>query len=349
MKPERRTELLVGIFIFVGMAMLGGIILQLGGVREYFRDKYHLRIAFPNAAGLRGNSPVYLSGSKIGKLSAHPTLNDSFTGVILDVEIYEDVDIPADAVWVVGTAGLMGDALLEVKPTGNATRQFIPHDYDQIIQGKVGGLSDLQNTAEQVSKKVDVVLDDVRSALADLKEALTKVNKDALAPESVKHFRDSMRHLDSMMARVDERFVSEENADSLTAAIRDIKEAAASFKASANNVETQSERLDGMFDKLEPAVAKADRFIDNANSTLSSIKTAADNFSTTAQTITNSKGLLGGLMHDEDLKTEFSDLISNLKRSGIVFYRNVADKERTQEDSPPQSPAQRKPPPIFRR
>ncbi|HYF33669.1 MAG TPA: MlaD family protein [Prosthecobacter sp.] len=345
MKENRKTEVLVGMFLFVGMLMLAGIILQFGSVREWFRDTYPLRIAFPNASGIKESAPVYLGGSKVGKVSKHPQLNDTFSGVIIDVEIFDDIDIPADSIFAIGTAGLMGDALVEIKPSGKPTTQFIPHNYDRIIEGKVGGLSDLQNTAEQVSKKLEVVLDDIRSAMADVKEALVKVNKDALSPETVKHFKDSMQHLHQTMERVDQKVINDENAGNLKVALSDIKDAATSFKASAKNVETQTARLAGMFDKLEPALAKTD-------GVMASIKSAADSFTVTAKGISSNRGLLNALLNDMELKTDFKDLISNMKRSGVVFYKNVADKERAKQETPApaaRNPSQSEKPPIFRR
>jgi ABC-type transporter Mla subunit MlaD len=337
MKTERKTELLVGLFLFVGMLMLGGIILQFGSFREWFRDTYTLRIAFPNASGVRQSSPVYLGGSKVGKITKHPQLNDTFTGVIIDVEIYADVNIPADATFAIGSAGLMGDALVEIKPSGKETNEFIPHNYDRIIEGKVGGLSDLQSTAEQVSKKLDVVLDDVRSAMVDVKEALVKVNKDALSPDTVKHFKDSMEHFNNTMTRVDEKIINEENAAGLKDAIAEVKAGATSFKNAAKTVEVQAARLGPMFDKLEPALAKTDKVMGSAQDALKSIKVAADGFSVTAKNVNSSKGLLGGLMNDIELKSDFKDLISNMKRNGVLFYKNSADKERArEEDETPQ-------------
>ena len=338
MKENRKTEVLVGLFLFFGMLMLAGIILQFGSVREWFRDTYPLRISFPNASGVKEGAPVYLGGSKVGKVSKHPQLNDTFSGVIIDVEIFDDIDIPADSIFAIGTAGLMGDALVEIKPSGKATTEFIPHNYDRIIEGKVGGLSDLQNTAEQVSKKLEVVLDDIRSAMADVKEALVKVNKDALSPETVKDFKESMKHLNNTMERVDKQVVNDENAENLKLALSDIKDAAASFKTSAKNVETQSARLGDMFDKLEPALAKTD-------GVMTSIKSAADSFTVTAKGFSSNRGLLHALLNDIELKTDVKDLVSNMKRSGVVFYKNVADKERAKEQEEANSPRRSDPPP----
>ncbi len=354
MKSERRTELLVGLFLFIGLLLLGGIILQFGSLREMFRVTYQLKVAFPNASGIKEGSPVYLGGSRVGKVFTRPQLNETFTGVIIDLQIYDDVDIPADATFAIGSAGLMGDALIEIRPTGKSTDAFLSHDHKEVIIGaKSGGLADLQDTAEQVGKKVDVVLDDVRSAMIDVKEALVKVNKDALSKETVSHFKNAMEHLNNTMTRVDEKVLGDDNAKDLRQAISDIKEASSSFKAAAQNIEDQSKRLGPMFDKLDPAIAKADKVMTSADESLKSIKVAADSFSTAARNITTGKGLLGGLINDPEMKSEFKDLIFNLKRNGVLFYRNSAEKEKEKEkaasgSAPEEAPASGRKP-LFRR
>lgn len=329
MNKDRKTEILVGLFLFVGLLMLGGIILEFGSLRTYFRDTYKLKVAFPNAAGIKEGSPVFLGGSKVGKVFVHPELNDTFTGVIMTLEIYDSVDIPLDASFAIGSKGLMGDALVEIKPSGKETDKFLPHDYDKVIDGaKTGGLSDLQSQAEVVARKIDLVVDDVRVALVDVKAAMEKINKGALSDTTIQDFKESMGHLNNTMERVDEKVLGDENTANLRAAIVDIKEAAASFKTSAKNVEASTQKLTPIIEKLDPVVAKADKAMATADESLQSIKKAADSFSVAARNITSGKGLLGALLNDPELKDEFKDLIFNLKRNGVIFYRNSAEKER---------------------
>lgn len=347
MNSDRKTEILVGLFLFVGLILLGGVILQFGSVRESFRDTYILRVAFPNASGIREGSPVYLGGSKVGKVFKHPQLNDTFTGVVMNLEIYDDIDIPADATFAIGSAGLMGDALIEIKPSGKQTASFLPHDYKKVIEGTTGGLTDLQETAKQVGRKVDVVLDDVRTAMVDIKEMLGRVNKEALSKETVTHFKESMEHLNKTMKRVDEKVLDDENTQNLKTAIADIKEAAAGFKASSKNVANQTERLGPMFDKLDPAFEKANSVMTTADTSLKSIRSAADTLAGSAKTLTSGKGLLGSLLNDAELKTDFKDLIGNMKRSGVLFYKNTADKQRAAEAA--QQPPSRGVVPFKRR
>lgn len=347
MERDQKTELLVGLFVCVGLLLLGGLILQFGRVREIFKDTYTLSVAFPNASGIKEGSPVFLGGSRVGKVQHNPRLNGTFTGVIIDLEIFHDVRIPADAAFGIGSAGLMGDSLIDIKPSGKDTNAFLSPEHEEVIVGvTTGGLSDLQSQAEVVGKKVDVVLDDIRSGLADMKAAINKVNKGALSDATLQDFRESMSHLNKTMARVDEKVLGDENATNLKTAIAELKDAATSFKTSAKNIEEQTKRLGPMFDKLEPAIAKADKVMTTADSSLQSIKTAADTFATAAKNISSGKGLLGALINDPKLKADFHDLIYNAKVNGFLFYKNSADKARATSEQAPKTNDRK---PIFGR
>jgi len=345
MNSDRKTDILVGLFLFVGLLLLGAIILQFGSLRSYFRDSYVLKVGFPKAAGIKEGSPVYLGGSKVGKVLYHPRLNDTYSGVIIDLEIYDSVEIPLESAIAIGSDGLMGDAMIEIQPSGKEAKEFLPHNYDKIITGQTGGgLSDLQTQAEQVGKKVDLVLDDVRIALVDVKGAMEKINKGALSDATVTDFKESMAHLNKMMTRVDDKVLGEENTTNLKIAIADLKDAATSFKTSAKNVEESSKKLGPMFDKFDPVITKADKAMVSLDESLQSIKKAADTFSIASKNITSGKGILGAMMNDPELKDDFKDLISNLKRNGVLFYKNNAEKEQAEQTSPPpQKPSGRKP------
>lgn len=337
---DKKTEMLVGLFVLIGLLMLGGLVLTFGRVREVFKDTYTLQVAFPNASGIKENSPVFLGGSRIGKVKEKPRLNSTFTGVIIDLEIFKDVMIPADASFAIGSAGLMGDALVEIKPSGKETDVFLPHDYDKIIEGsKAGGLSDLQSTAKEVGQKVDVVLDEVKIALEDVKQAMSKINKGALSDATIQDFKEGMTHLNSTLKRVDEKVLGEENALTLKTALADLKDAAASFKSASKNIEETSKKLGPMFDKLDPAIAKADKVMATADESMLAIKKAADSIGAAATTIASSKGLLGSIMNDARLRDDFRDLIYNFKVNGPLWYKDTAERlrssEATKTDEPP--------------
>lgn len=109
-------------------------------------------------------------------------------------------------------------------------------------------------------------------------------------------------------------------------------------------MEDSSKKLGTMFEKLEPAIAKVDKVMSNADDALKSIKAGADSFSVATKKLNSGDGLFSALMSDRELKADFKsaiadlkDVASNVKRSGFVFYRNVADKEREKQEQPPDS------------
>jgi len=175
---------------------------------------------------------------------------------------------------------------------------------------------------------------------------MKKVNEGALSDQVVGDFKESMEHLKNTMARVDEKVLGDENAEMLSKALEDVRGAAASFKVSASNLEVATGKISDMATKLEPAIAKADKVMDSADQALSSIKTGADDFASVARSMRTGKGLLAALIHDPELKTEFSDLISNLKRRGFLFYRDSAGREVEEETPRSQSPGRQQ---LFRR
>ncbi len=348
MNPNRKNELLVGLFLLVGLLMVAAIILQFGRVREALKDTYSLKVSFPNAPGIKQGSPVYLGGSRIGKVRDIPLLKPDSSGVILELEIYEDKRVPRDATFAVGTVGLMGDALIEIRIAEHEgpITDFYPFDYEPIIEGsRSSGMSGLQDTAESAARKVDLALDDVRAAMVDVKAAMKKVNEGALSDQVIGDVRSSMEHLKNTMTRVDDKVLGDENATNLKNAINDIRDAAASFKKSTGNLEAASEKIGPMIDKLDPAVAKAEKVMTSADEALASIKKGADDFAAVARSARSGNGLLAALLNDPELKNEFSDLISNLKRRGFLFYRDSAGRE-AETLPPPSSEARRQ---LFRR
>jgi phospholipid/cholesterol/gamma-HCH transport system substrate-binding protein len=344
---DKKTELLVGLFLTVGLVMLSLLVLQFGSVRDLFKGSYFLSVSFPNASGLKEASPVVLAGKRIGKVKNKPRHNKTYTGVIIDLEIFQGEKIPANSTFTITTAGLMGDAFVDIEPPKTITDEFISETLTEIIPGQeASGLSDLQSAAERIGKQVSSVLqDDLKPALGEIKEAMTKVNKDALSKDTIDKFKNAMTKLDTTLTRVDEKLLNEENAKNLKEAIAELKDASTSFKNASKAIEDSSKKIGPLIDKLDAPIAKVDKAMSTADDAMKSIKEAADSFSVAAKNITNGRGLLGALINDPQMKADFRDLIYNAKVNGFVWYKNTADKERAKQETPPApqpQPAKRK-------
>ena len=66
---EQRHELKVGVFVFIGLAMIGALVVQFGRLGEGLKTYYTVTIRFADASGLLKGSDVLLAGARIGKVA----------------------------------------------------------------------------------------------------------------------------------------------------------------------------------------------------------------------------------------------------------------------------------------
>src|SRR5438046_7087008 len=113
-RHERGLEFKVGIFVFVGLAMLGALLVQFGRLGEGFKTYYPLTVRFTNASGLLKGSDVLLAGARIGKVSGGPRLVREGDGVAVPLKIYDYVKIPEENKFTVGSSGLRRASFVRV-------------------------------------------------------------------------------------------------------------------------------------------------------------------------------------------------------------------------------------------
>ena len=71
---ESATEIKVGLFVLVGLAVVGTMVLYFGGVGDAFRKSYRITVELPDASGLLKDSSVLLAGARIGKVATAPAI-----------------------------------------------------------------------------------------------------------------------------------------------------------------------------------------------------------------------------------------------------------------------------------
>ena len=74
--PTRDTkkEQLAGLFVLIGLVLLGGLILQFGSFGDRLSGSYSLHIKFDNTEGIIKGSEVLFRGAKVGRVSEDPEL-----------------------------------------------------------------------------------------------------------------------------------------------------------------------------------------------------------------------------------------------------------------------------------
>src|SRR5258708_13493120 len=125
-RHERGLEFKVGIFVFVGLAMLGALVVQSGGLGEGFKTYYTITVRFNDASGLLKGTDVLLAGARIGKVAGGPKLVREGGGVAVPLKIYEYIKIPEGTKFTVGSSGLLGDRFVNVAIPPGPQKPYLP-------------------------------------------------------------------------------------------------------------------------------------------------------------------------------------------------------------------------------
>ena len=294
-RHERGLEFKVGAFVFVGLAMLGALVVQFGRLGEGFKTYYDLTVRFKDASGLLKGSDVLLSGARIGRVGGGPRLLREGEGVAGPLRIYDYVKIAKGSQFTVGSSGLLGDRFVNVVvPSGPVTEYL---GKNSVVDGaRSTGLDDLTHAGNQL-------IDDLRGTVQNINNTFTRLNTEALSPETLNNLRTSIDHLN-------------ETTDSLA---------------------QSSKKLDRVVEKADAAMASAKKDADDLQAPIAE---ARKTFSAATQLIreaSNGNGLLASLIKDSDMARDMRALIANLRAHGVLFYRDSAAKA-----TPSPSPAKRR-------
>jgi phospholipid/cholesterol/gamma-HCH transport system substrate-binding protein len=307
---KKSVEFFVGLFLLIGFSVIATMIVTFGRAGRGMEERYNLRIRFPNASGLVKGSSVLLSGANIGDVSQAPTLTGENYEVEVGLSIRKAVKVPRTAIFQIRSAGMLGDAYVDVVPPG----EFTPADFaepNELITGKrTGGFDDLTSKGSQVMDTLNRdVLKKVSATLDEIKATTVNLNEKLLSEKNLTNVEGTFQNLKT-------------TTDDLTKTIKD---------------------LDGM-------IGRAHEVVDSAKGTMKTIDGAAGDLrltlgdfrktSESARTLvtkaTGGEGALGTLISDKQTAEDLKALISNMRRSGVLWYKN---KPTTGPEATPTPPA----------
>jgi phospholipid/cholesterol/gamma-HCH transport system substrate-binding protein len=298
---EKRTELLVGLFVFFGLAIMAVLILQFGSFGDRIRESYPLHVKFKDASGIRDGIDVRTGGVKVGNVKGQPQADSSLESVLVDLSIFSEYRIPNNSVIRIRSSGLMGDNFISIKLDENPSTDYF--DSTVVIAGEsAGDLSELTDTAEKLSVQADKLLAELTDTLAEVRHGLEDLN--------------------SALDKFDNDILGSEN-------IENVKEAIASFRELSDNLNEASNKLGPVADEVTGAVHNANGAFEGAQEIVLQLQPVIDDLEKAADAVNDGDGLLGALLNDPALRKDFIALIANLKEHGVLRYKDTATGDRS--------------------
>ncbi len=334
-QDNKRTELLVGLFLLCGLALLAGLILQFGSLRESFRAKERYQVVFDDASGLSAMAPVRLGGLRIGRVDGAPQLTPEGKARV-SFYLYTDGAnrIPVGARLTVAKEGLLGDSYIGITLPPQLTGQF--YQPGATLEGTtITGLDTLQESAGKISADIEAVLQELSVGVKTFNTAIDKLEREVLSTGNTDNVKSALARLNTALERFDTQMLTEENAENLRATL-------ANLRTSSEKIAQQSQRLEPLLAKGETAITKVGQAADSFKETGTAFKQAAEKAGHTFGQASSGDGLISALLSDRQLRDDVKALASNLRRRGVLFYRDQTAAEKSgaagEEASPPRRP-----------
>ena len=294
-------ELRVGLFVLIGLAIIGAMVVQFGRYGTKIRKSYNLTVELPNASGLLQNSKVLLSGAQVGTVISQPRVLPHAKGVAFDLSVYDTIQIPKNAEVVVGSSGLLGDRFVDVLTKAQDEGGYYQPG-DTVRGSRQTGMDDLTREGSQL-------VGDLRTAVGNLNGVITRMDKDLLTDKMFKDLQGSLANLQATT----KNFL--DASGKLTGVLDDAKGAVADARGVIGGAKDAVSGAKGTLDTAQKAAEDLRGAIADARKTLGSVKQVTDK-------AVHGDGLIATLVSDKGLSSDVAALISNLRRSGVLFYRD---------------------------
>ena len=291
---NNRRAIIVGIFIFLGIAIFIITVLTLGSQHKTFEKSIMVRAVFNDVNGLQKGNNIWFSGVKIGTIKKITLSSNSRVEVSMNIEEHSHQFIRKDAKAKISTDGLIGNKIVVIY--GGTPQAPEVETGDMLGVEKLPTTDDMMNT---LSKNNDNFLEITNSLkvvtkrLADGQGSIGKLMTDETL----------VNNLDATTVTLKRASVNLEKLSSNVAAFT----AKLSTQGSlANDLVTDTvifSRLRSAVQQLQQVTETSKNVVDNLNASTNTLNDGLNNKNTPA----------GMLLHDEQAATNIKITLQNLQ------------------------------------
>ncbi len=306
-KADKVTQVRVGFFMLLGIALICSMVVYFGRFGDGLKEFYQVRVEYPNASGLFVGADVLLAGAKIGSVEEGPYVLKSMVGVYVVLKLYEDVRIPEGSAFTIGSSGLLGDSYVSITmPSDLDVENFRPILPDTVVQGqRETGLADLAAGGAGL-------LETVETAVKEINTVVTRINEEVLNPTSVEAIDATLKNLETTSAE-------------FAKASEGFEKVLADASSTMEDVSASVERVTVT---VEETVAQSQETVEAAKDSAEAFTRTMDELRAVIADARSGKGPLGTLLTDKTVSDNLRALVYNIRRYGILFYKDRAIQDR---------------------
>ena len=116
---KTKLEMVVGVFVLVGMLCLAYLSVKLGKLELVSGDVYEVEAQFNSASGIKPGSTIEIAGVEVGRVRGITLIEDR-AKVTLAVD--NSIKLYTDTIASIKTRGIIGEKFLALTPGGGGDR-----------------------------------------------------------------------------------------------------------------------------------------------------------------------------------------------------------------------------------
>ena len=336
----KANYVLVGVFTLVAIVAAFVFVYWTATVNDH-GETAQLRVLIPgSASGLSAGSTVLFNGVPIGTVKRVYLAYNDPTIAIADAEIVRVTPITKSTQADIGIAGLTGQANIELRGA-NVNEPKLLDEAERNgtvaeITANPSAVTNLLETAQDIFKRADSVLDNLQGFVTDVRGPLTdtvnnaKKFSEALGNNSdgVDDFLASVTKLSQQLAGASDKLDSTLEAaegllksvdkEKVAQIVDNVQKLSANLSATSDQIDGVVARVDGVVGRVDGAVKSITEFSDGARETLAKVDGILDGVDpetlrTTIANIDSTFDAAEGLLKSVD-KDKVAQIVDNVEK-----------------------------------
>jgi len=344
---ERRLAMRAGLFVAIGLAVASVVVMVIGQQSRLFERKTTYRAYFANVQGLSDESPVWLGGLQVGRVTGinfSPDPNDPRLEVRFQVAARYTDRVRQDSVAQLSSMGVLGDKAVDIS-LGSASSP--PVEPGGVLLSSAGGdLSSLLSSASQVmensvaiSKSLRAAVEtyanpeltsDVTRGVAALRALLEEVEKGEGVLHALIYDKQAGREVRGLLANASRAAARVDGAvGELEGMLREVRTGDGTAHAliygqegakALSELGSAAGQLAGLIEdaKKSPNGAVHQLVYGDARGMFADLGSAAADLKKITATVAKGDGTVGGLISDPTVYEDLREVIGNVKRNRIL-------------------------------
>jgi phospholipid/cholesterol/gamma-HCH transport system substrate-binding protein len=307
------SEAKVGLFVLVGLIILGYMSFQVGKQNLGLKRGYTLDVIFDNAAGLDRDASVQIAGVEVGRIESISLKEGK---ALVRLRIAPSVKIEKDAIAAVKTHGILGEKYVELYPGTSGAAYLAP--------GEQISKTDRQTDIDRMLNQLSLIAEDVRGVTSSLNRVLAGQAGEEAISSILTNTKNLTHNLNNVVLS---------NEAALRAALENTRE----LTGNLNRVVTRNdENVGQVVETLKSASREMEKTdgINRGEGTLGQLvkdKTTSEKLNKTlasleevTQKINEGRGSIGKLINDDETVRNLNESLTGINR-----YVTKAEQFRT--------------------